>query len=172
MRNGQYYRVNQKGDRYVYIPLRNSLDLNGSGATGAENSSPVTPPSNSRRGKNPPIPPSPPLVDDMDMHMKLPTFKGVGDEDMDRFWFVENAVWTMQNVNTDVVKRAQMVMAFEGNDLDWFMGYLNQHVDPTIQHIKDALKQQFRKPKSYSQCIVDLKDFKQVPIESVWEADQ
>ena len=44
--------------------------------------------------------------------MNLPTFKGVGDEDVDRFWFVSNVVWTAQNVNIDVVKRAQLAMEF------------------------------------------------------------
>ena len=60
----------------------------------------------------------------MAAHMKLPTFKGVGDEDMERFWFVANAIWTTQNVNIDVVKRAQLDMAFESRALDWLMGYL------------------------------------------------
>ena len=45
------------------------------------------PPSSQHKGKNLPTP-LPPLEEDMATHMKLPTFKGVGDEDMDRFWFV------------------------------------------------------------------------------------
>ena len=52
------------------------------------------------------------------------------------------------------------------------MGYVGQHVDPSIKLIKDALKQQFWNPKSYSQIVVDLKGFKQGPTELVWEADQ
>ena len=68
----------------------------------------------------------------MAVHMKLPTFKGVGGEDMDWFWFVANAVWTTQNFNTDAIKRAQLAMAFEGRALDWLRGYLAQNVDPRV----------------------------------------
>ena len=100
-------------------------------------------------------------------YYKLPTFKGVGDEDMDWFWFVAELVWTAHNVASDVVKRAQISLAFEGTTLDWYMGYVGQHADPSIQEIKNALKQQFWKPKSYAQLVVDLKVFRQGPIEMV-----
>ena len=73
---------------------------------------PDTPLSNQHRGKNSPTPP-PPLEDDMAAHMKFPSFKGVGDEDMDQFWFVVESVWTVQNVASDAVKRAQLSLAFE-----------------------------------------------------------
>ena len=66
--------------------------------------SPATPISNQRRGKNSPTPPPP--EDDMVAHMKLPTFKGVGDEDMEQFWFVTETEWNAQNIASDVVKRA------------------------------------------------------------------
>ena len=78
MRSGKYYRTNQEGDRYVYSPVRNST----------AHSPPTTLPSTQLRGKNPPIPP--PLEDEIASHMKLPTFKGVGDEDIDRFWLSLN----------------------------------------------------------------------------------
>lgn len=50
----------------------------------------------------------------MVVHMKLPTFKGARDEDMDQFWFVAESIWTAQNINNDVVKRAQLSIYFEG----------------------------------------------------------
>ena len=56
--------------------------------------------------------------------------------------------------------------------LDWYMGYINQHANATIEEIKNALKQQFKKPKSYSQIVNDLKDIKQGPSKSIWEANQ
>ena len=37
-------------------------------------------------------------------NLKLPTFKGAGDEDMDRFWFVAESVWTTQNVLSDAIR--------------------------------------------------------------------
>ena len=74
-------------------------------------------------------------------HMKLPTFKGVGDEDKHQFWFVVGSVWTAQNVASNMVKRAQLSLAFEGRALDWYMGYIGQHADAKIEEIKNALKQ-------------------------------
>lgn len=52
------------------------------------------------------------------------------------------------------------------------MGYIDQHANATSEEIKNVLKQQFKKPNSYSQIVNDSKDFKQGPYESVWEADQ
>jgi len=159
MRSGKYYRTNQEGDRATYSPIRNFVAFN----------RPSTPPSSSHRGKNSPPPPP---TDDMVAHLKLPTFKGVGDEDMDRFWFVAESVWTAQNIVSDTVKRTQLSIAFEERALDWYMGYVGQNVNATIDEIKVALKQQFKKPKSYSQIINELKDIKQGPSKSVWEANQ
>ena len=52
------------------------------------------------------------------------------------------------------------------------MGYVGKNANETISEIKDALKQQFKKPKSYSQIVNELKDIKQGPSESVFEVDQ
>ena len=132
---------------------------------------PATSPPRPRKGKNLPIPP-PSLDSDMATHLKLPTFKGVGDEDMDRFWFVAVSSWTVQNVASDMVKRAQLSIVFEKRALDWYMWYIAHNGSPSIQDIKDTLKHQFRKPKSYSQLVAEVKDFKQGVSKSVWEADQ
>ena len=52
------------------------------------------------------------------------------------------------------------------------MGYIGQNSITTIDQIKVALKQKFKKPKSYSQIVNELKDIKQGPSEFVWEVDQ
>ena len=54
----------------------------------------------------------------MVVHLKLPTFKGAVDEDMERFWFVVDSMWTMQGVVSDTMKRAQLFLAFEERALD------------------------------------------------------
>ena len=41
-----------------------------------------------------------------------------------------------------------------------------------IKEIKDELKKEFKKPKSESQCITELKEIKQLPHESVWNFDR
>ena len=70
-RSGKYYKTNLEGDIVVYTLVREA----------ASKSPPATPLSNQPRGKNSPTPPPP--EDDMAAHMKLSTFKGVGDEYMD-----------------------------------------------------------------------------------------
>lgn len=130
--SGKYYKVNLEGDKSVYSPSREP-------PTHIETSPLVTPLSNPWLGKNSPTPPPPP-EDDIATHMKLPKFKGVGDEDMDRVWLVAESLWTTQNVASDVVKRARLSLAFEGRALDWFMGYVGQHIDLSIHENKDALK--------------------------------
>lgn len=143
MCSGKYYRANQRGDKSIYSPLRNlpNNDTKSIEATLARGSPPATPQSNLCKGRTYPTPPSPPAEEDMAAHMKLPTIKGVGDEDMERFWLFANAIWNTQNFNNDVVKTTQLDMEFEGRPLDWFMGYLTHHVDPTVAKIKDTLKQ-------------------------------
>ena len=108
----------------------------------------------------------------MAVHLRLPTFKGVGDEDMDRFWFVADSVWTAQNVATDMMKRAQLPLAFEDRVVDWYMRHIAQNGSASIQDIKDALKQQFQKPKSYSQCMNEIKEIHQELNEFLSEEDQ
>ena len=123
-RSGKYYQTNLDRGRSSYNPLQEP----------ATQYPPVTSPPRPHKGKNSPIPP-PPLNSDMVAHLKLPTLKGVGDEDMDRFWFIVDFVWTAQNVASDTVKRAQLSLAFE------YMRYISQNGSKSIQDIKYALKQ-------------------------------
>ena len=42
----------------------------------------------------------------------------------------------------------------------------------TIDNLKVAIKEQFKKPKSFAQCVTKLKEICQELNESVWEVDQ
>ena len=44
-------------------------------------------------------------------------------------------------------------------------------VPKTLSQVKNAMIKEFKKPKSESQCITELKDIKQLPSESVWDFD-
>ena len=79
--SGKYYWTNLNGGRSAYNLLQEPASQYPS----------ATPPPKPHKGKNSPIPP-PPLNSDMAAHLKLPTFKGVGDEDMDLFWFVADSI--------------------------------------------------------------------------------
>ena len=71
----------------------------------------------------------------------------------------------------DAIKMAQLKTAFRDRALNWFMKYSNGHVR-TLPEVKAAMIVEFKKRKSVSQCITELKDIKQRPNESMWEFDQ
>src|SRR5882757_9261691 len=45
-------------------------------------------------------------------------------------------------------------------------------VPKTLVQVRTAMIKEFKKPKSESQCITELKDIKQLPTESIWNFDQ
>ena len=64
-----------------------------------------------------------------------------------------------------------MRTTFKYRDLNWFMKYSNGKTR-TLAEVRAMLSSEFKKPKSKSQCITELKEIKQKPTESVWEFDQ
>ena len=44
-------------------------------------------------------------------------------------------------------------------------------VPRTLVQVRTAMIKEFKKPKSESQCIIELKDIKHIPTESVWDFD-
>ena len=67
----------------------------------------------------------------------------------------------------------QLTTTFRDRSLTWFIKFSTSTQQPkTIQEIKDELKKEFEKPKSESQCIIELKEMKKMPHESVWDFDQ
>ena len=101
--------------------------------------------------------------------IKLPIFRGTGTEDLDQHFFLCEAVWNIKQVQNDDTKKAQSATTFRDRALTWFMKFSTSMQQPkTIQEIKD----EFKKPKSKSQCITELKEIKQMPHESVWDFDQ
>ena len=120
-RSGKYYWTNLDRGRSTYNLLQEL----------AVQDPPVTSPPRPRKGKNSPIP-QPSLDSHVVAHLKLPTFKGVGDEDMDQFWFVADSVWTAHNVASDTIKRVQLSLAFEDRALDWYRRYVAQNGTTSI----------------------------------------
>ena len=105
--------------------------------------------------------------------IKLPIFQGTGAEDPDQHFFLCEAVWNTRQVQNDDIKKAQLTTTFRDRALTWFMKFSTSTQQPkTIQEIKDELKKEFKKPKSESQCITELKEIKQIPHELVCDFDQ
>ena len=72
-------------------------------------------------------PPLPPPQFSMVSVIKLPVFKGVGNEDPDQFWFVVRAVWEAQGVVDDNIKKATLVSALQDHTLTWYIKHSNDH---------------------------------------------
>jgi len=69
-------------------------------------STPPPPPPLSDTPTSSPPPPPPHQPFNMSSTMKIPIFKWVGSEDPEKFWFVANVVWTMQQITNDNIKKA------------------------------------------------------------------
>ena len=105
--------------------------------------------------------------------IKLPIFPGTSVDDLDHHFFLCEAVWNIKKVQNDDIKKAQLTTTFRDKALTWFMKFSTSTQQPkTIKEIKDELKKEFKKPKSESQCITELKEIKQMLHESVWDFDQ
>ena len=84
--------------------------------------------------------------------IKLPVFWGTGAEDPDQHFFFCEVVWSIEQVQDDDTKRAQLATTFRDRALTWFMKFSTSTQQPnTIQEIKDELKKEFKKPKLESQ---------------------
>jgi hypothetical protein len=111
----------------------------------------------------------------VDNTLRLPEFQGVGSEDPEQHLFVCETIWAAKNVQDEAVKIVQLETTFRGCALVWYMKL--QSITPTGQartlaEIRQALLKEFKKPKSESQYITELKEIKQVQTESVWDFDQ
>ena len=94
--------------------------------------------------------------------MRLPIFRGDGSEDLDQHWFLCEVVWNIKNVTDKVVKRAQLSTTLRDHTLRWYMKLVQGLSQPKpLNEIKNALIVEFKKPKSESQCIIEIKEIKQ-----------
>ena len=103
--------------------------------------------------------------------IKLPVVKGIGLEDPEQFWFLCEAVWTAKNIMDQNTRRTQLVTSFRDWALTWFMKFSSTQ-NYALADIKKAMIKEFKKPKSESQCITELKEIQQKRGESVWDFDQ
>ena len=84
-------------------------------------------------------------------NIKLPIFNGNGLEDLEQHWFLCEAIWTVQQIQDENIKKAHMITTLRGHALDWYMkcsivpvGFVLK----TLDEIRVGLIAEFRKPKS------------------------
>ena len=61
---------------------------------------------------------------------------------------------------------------FQDRALDWYIRYVQSKPNASLDQIKDALKEQFKKPKSYARLVSEMNEVHQEVNEYVLEADQ
>ena len=79
-------------------------------------------------------------------------------------------MWTIKQIHDDNIKLVQLVTTLRERALTWYMKYAA--TPKTLVQVITAMIKEFKKPKSKSQCITELKDIKHLPSESVWDFDQ
>ena len=77
-------------------------------------------------------------------------------------------MWTAKSITDQDTKRAQLVTSFRDRALTWFMKFSSTQ-NHALADIKAAMIKEFKKPKSESQCITELKEIQQRRGESVWD---
>ena len=80
-------------------------------------------------------------------------------------------MWNAKNITDQDVRRAQLVTSFRDRALTWFTKFSSTQ-SHTLDDIKASIIKEFKKPKSESQCITELKEIQQRRGESVWDFDQ
>jgi hypothetical protein len=81
-------------------------------------------------------------------------------------------MWSIKNINYEDVKQAQFSTTLRDRALSWYMKFVQGATPKPMTTIKTLLIFEFKKPKSKSQCITELKEIKQRIVEPVWEFDQ
>ena len=80
-------------------------------------------------------PPTPNPQFSMASAVKLPVFRGVGNEGLDQFWFVVRAVWEAQGVTDDNIKKPKLVSTLQDHTLTWYIKHSNDHPNTIIVEI-------------------------------------
>ena len=80
--------------------------------------------------------------------IKFPVFKGFGNEDPDKFWFMVRFVWEAQGVIDDNIKKATLVSALQDRALTWYIKHSNGNLNAGIADIQTMLNKEFSRPKS------------------------
>jgi len=104
--------------------------------------------------------------------IKFPVFKGVGNEDVNQFWFMIKVVWEAQGVTNENTKKATLVSPLQDRVLTWYIKHSNDNPNAGIADIQIALNREFRRLKSEAQSIIGFKEIMMLPGETPWELDQ
>jgi len=72
----------------------------------------------------------------------------------------------------DDLKKVQLVITLQDKALRWYIKYSTTHLAVKLKATKDALNNDFKKPKSQAQFVTEFKEIKWKVNESSWDFDQ
>ena len=107
--------------------------------------------------------------------MKLPIFNGSGADDPEQYWLLCEAIWTAWQTIDDDDKKSQLATTLRDHTLEWFIRFTRVPQGGTTKKLDEMrirLFEEFKKSKSKSQYITELKEIKQFPTETIWDFDQ
>ena len=105
----------------------------------------------------------------------LPLFHGNETNDPQQYQFLCVEVWTVTQSTDDEVKKGQLAATLRGRALHWFMKFIQFPMGTLakkLDEVKKGLIEELWKLKSEEQYIIELKDTKQFPNETIWDFDQ
>ena len=106
--------------------------------------------------------------------MKLPIIDGNDTDDPKKYWFLCEEIWTTQQTVDDNVKKIELETTLRVHALDWYMRFMlvpQGGTTKTLDEIRKGIFEEFKKPKSEAQYIIELKEIKQFPNEMIWDFD-
>jgi hypothetical protein len=78
------------------------------------------------------------------------------------------AIWNIKSITDEAIKRTQFSTTLRDCALSWYMKLVQGLEQPKpLNEIKNELIVEFKKPKSESQCITELKEINQKVAELV-----
>jgi hypothetical protein len=105
---------------------------------------------------------------------RYPKFWGKGDEDVEKHWFLCEAIWRSRGT-LDANKLVEFQTTLRGRALKWYM----KAIEPGVQGQAFTLAQvclkfiaEFKLPQSEKQALSELREIQQREGESSWEYSQ
>lgn len=80
--------------------------------------------------------------------IKFHVFKGLGNEDLNQFWFMVRAIWEAQGVTYENIKKVMLVSALQDRALTWYIKGSNDNPSVGIMDIQILLNKEYIRPKS------------------------
>ena len=69
----------------------------------------------------------------------------------------------------DDMKKAQLVTSLQDKALTWYINYNTTNPTASLKDTKDALNNEFKKPKSQAQYVIEVKEIKLKMNGSAWD---